>query len=99
MKDLRIIFVDQLSVNNSVLEGINPNDTLLFYEPIDTFYEIKHHKQKIALLVSALRHFINKINHKNLLQFTPDYNTLRQSTSTSSYAMTDNMEKSLNMYV
>ena len=49
MKDLRIIFVDQLSINNSVLEGINPNDTLLFYEPIDTFYEIKHHKQKIAL--------------------------------------------------
>ena len=63
MKDLRIIFVDQLSINNSVLDGINPNDTLLFYEPIDTFYEIKHHKQKIALLVSALRHFIKKINH------------------------------------
>ena len=67
MKDLRIIFVDQLSINNSVLDGINPNDILLFYEPIDTFYEIKHHKQKIALLVSALRHFIKKINHKNVL--------------------------------
>ena len=56
MKDLRIIFVDQLSKNNSVLDGINPNDTLLFYEPIDTFYEIKHHKQKIALLVLSLIH-------------------------------------------
>ena len=67
MKDLRIIFVDQLSKNNSVLDGINQNDTLLFYEPIDTFYEIKHHKQKIALLVSALRHFIKKINHKNVI--------------------------------
>ena len=67
MKDLRIIFVDQLSINNLVLDGINPNDTLLFYEPIDTFYEIKHHKQKIALLVSALRHFIKKINHKNVI--------------------------------
>ena len=67
MKDLRIIFVDQLSINNSVLDGINPNDILLFYEPIDTFYEIKHHKQKIALLVSALRHFIKKINHKNVI--------------------------------
>jgi len=32
MKDLRIIFVDQLSKNNSVLDGINQNDTLLFYE-------------------------------------------------------------------
>ena len=67
MKDLRIIFVDQLSKNNSVLDGINQNDILLFYEPIDTFYEIKHHKQKIALLVSALRHFIKKINHKNVI--------------------------------
>ena len=67
MKDLRIIFVDQLSLDNSVLDGINPNDVLLFYEPINTFYEIKHHKQKIALLVSALRHFINKINHKNFI--------------------------------
>ena len=67
MKDLRIIFVDQLSLDNSVLDGINPNEVLLFYEPIDTFYEIKHHKQKIALLVSALRHFINKINHKNFI--------------------------------
>ena len=37
MKDLRIIFVDQLSINNSVLDGVNPNDILLFYEPIDTF--------------------------------------------------------------
>ena len=30
MKDLRIIFVDQLSIDNPVLDGINQNDTLLF---------------------------------------------------------------------
>ena len=67
MKSLRIIFVDQLSSNNPTLEGMNPNDILLFYEPIETFYEIKHHKQKITLLVSALRHHIEKINHKNVI--------------------------------
>ena len=67
MKSLRIIFVDQLSSNNPTLEGMNPNDILLFYEPIETFYEIKHHKQKITLLVSALRHLIEKINHKNVI--------------------------------
>ena len=67
MKSLRIIFVDQLSSNNPTLEGINSNDILLFYEPIETFYEIKHHKQKITLLVSALRHLIEKINHKNVI--------------------------------
>ena len=68
MKSLRIIFVDQLSSNNPTLEGINSNDILLFYEPIETFYEIKHHKQKITLLVSALRHHIERINHKNVIQ-------------------------------
>ena len=67
MKSLRIIFVDQLSSNNPTLEGINSNDILLFYEPIETFYEIKHHKQKITLLVSALRHHIERINHKNVI--------------------------------
>ena len=67
MKSLRIIFVDQLSSNNPTLERINSNDILLFYEPIETFYEIKHHKQKITLLVSALRHLIKRINHKNVI--------------------------------
>ena len=67
MKSLRIIFVDQLSSNNPTLEGMNSNDILLFYEPIETFYEIKHHKQKITLLVSALRHHIERINHKNVI--------------------------------
>ena len=42
MKDLRIIFVDQLSLDNSVLDGINPNDVLLFYEPINTFYAVSY---------------------------------------------------------
>ena len=67
MKSLRIIFVDQLSSNNPTLEAMNSNDILLFYEPIETFYEIKHHKQKITLLVSALRHHIERINHKNVI--------------------------------
>ena len=67
MKSLRIIFVDQLSSNNPTLEGMNSKDILLFYEPIETFYEIKHHKQKITLLVSALRHHIERINHKNVI--------------------------------
>ncbi len=67
MKSLRIIFVDQLSSNNPTLEAMNSSDILLFYEPIETFYEIKHHKQKITLLVSALRHHIERINHKNVI--------------------------------
>ena len=67
MKCLRIIFADQLSINNPVLLNLNNGDLILFYEPIDTFYEIKHHKQKITFIISAFRHFIETIDHKNII--------------------------------
>ena len=67
MKCLRIIFADQLSINNPVLLNLNAEDLILFYEPIDTFYEIKHHKQKITFIISAFRHFIETIDHKNII--------------------------------
>ena len=67
MKCLRIIFADQLSINNPVLLNLNDEDLILFYEPIDTFYEIKHHKQKITFIISAFRHFIETIDHKNII--------------------------------
>ena len=60
MKSLRIIFVDQLSLNNPVLLDIKRDDSLLFYEPCETFNEINHHKQKIVFLISSLRKFIQK---------------------------------------
>ena len=67
MKSLRVIFVDQLSLNNPVLCDIEKDDSLLFYEPCETFYEIKHHKQKIAFLISSMRKFVQKQNHKNII--------------------------------
>ncbi len=67
MKSLRIIFIDQLSLNNPVFLDIKRDDSLLFYEPCDTFNEIKHHKQKIVFLVSSIRKFIQKQNHKNII--------------------------------
>ena len=67
MKCLRIVFADQLSINNPVLLNIDKDDLLLFYEPIETFYDIKHHKQKITFVISSLRHFIKTINHKNII--------------------------------
>ena len=68
MNALGIILPDQLSTNNPVLELINENDLLLFYEPMNAFYEIKNHKQKIVFLISALRHFKDGIKHKNIIQ-------------------------------
>ena len=67
MSALGIVFPDQLSECNPVLKSIKEDDNLLFYEPLDTFYEIAHHKQKLVFLISSLRHFKNNINHKNVI--------------------------------
>ena len=57
MKQIGVIFPDDLSVNNKVLTAIKKSDPLLVYEPCDTFYQLKHHKHKLVLLISALRHW------------------------------------------
>ena len=67
MKVLRIIFADQLSLSNLALNNLNKDDFLLFYEPLDTFYEIRHHKHKITLLISSLRKLVTKVKHTNIL--------------------------------
>ena len=67
MKCLRIVFTDQLSKNNPVLVRVPNDDIVLFYEPMDTFYEINHHKQKIVFLISSLRHFVANQKLTNII--------------------------------
>ncbi len=67
MKVLRIVFADQLSLSNLAINNINKDDFLLFYEPLETFYEIRHHKHKITLLISSLRKLVTKVKHTNIL--------------------------------
>ena len=67
MKVLRIVFADQLSLSNLAINDINKDDFLLFYEPLETFYEIRHHKHKITLLISSLRKLVTKVKHTNIL--------------------------------
>ena len=67
MKVLRIVFTDQLSKNNPALADLTDKDFILFYEPMDTFYEIDHHKQKIVFLISSLRNIIKNNKHKNII--------------------------------
>ena len=67
MKVLRIVFADQLSLSNLALNNLNNDDFLLFYEPLDTFYEIKHHIDKITLLISSLRKLVTKVKHTNII--------------------------------
>jgi deoxyribodipyrimidine photolyase-related protein len=64
MKQLGVIFPEDLSTNNKVLQNINFDDPLLLYEPCDTFYQLKHHKHKIAFLVSAIRHWKMSLEKK-----------------------------------
>ena len=85
MKVLRIVFTDQLSKNNPSLESLSAQDFILFYEPMDTFYEIDHHKQKIVFLISSLRNIIKKNTHKNIIhrkiskkKTTPKMTTLEE---------------------
>ena len=67
MRSLGLIFPDQLSKNNLVYENLNKDDTLLYFEPVQTFYDIPHHKQKIIFLISSFRKLISNINRKNII--------------------------------
>ena len=69
MKQMGLIFPDDLSTNNKVLSSIKSSDPLLIYEPCDTFYQLKHHKHKLVLLISALRHWKIKLknNYANII--------------------------------
>ena len=60
MKQIGLIFPDDLAANNKVLSTIKKTDPLILYEPCDTFYQLSHHKYKLVMLLSALRHW--KIN-------------------------------------
>ena len=55
MNTLGIIFPDQLYIDNPVLNSVNQEDFVLLYEPIDTFYEIAHHKHKLIFLIRSIR--------------------------------------------
>ena len=64
MKAVGIIFPDQLSANNKVLQHIHADDELILYEPCDSFYQMNHHKQKIVFLIAALRHWKEVLSKK-----------------------------------
>ena len=66
MKQIGVIFPDDLATNNKVLSTIDKADPLLLYEPCDTFYQINHHKHKLVFLISSLRHW-KKVLEKDYL--------------------------------
>ncbi len=55
---LRIVLGDQLTPDVAALRGLDPaRDTVLLAEVMAECTYVRHHKQKIALVLSAMRHF------------------------------------------
>lgn len=64
MTKLRVILWDQLSNKISSLQNCNKQeDIILMWESMCYMTHVKHHKKKIAFLLSAMRHFADELRN------------------------------------
>jgi deoxyribodipyrimidine photolyase-related protein len=71
MRRLILILGDQLSSSLSALADLDPQaDIVLMAEVAEEARYVPHHKQKIALLLSAMRHFADDLRARGV---TVDY--------------------------
>ncbi len=83
VKNLRLIFWDQLHPTISSLKNINKKDDLvLLIESYELATEVKHHKKKLILLFSAMRHFAAELKKQN---FHVDYVSLTDESKKTSF--------------
>ncbi|MEM8863411.1 MAG: cryptochrome/photolyase family protein, partial [Chloroflexota bacterium] len=67
MKTLRLVLGDQLSRPISSLSGLDPNhDIVLMVEVHDETTYVRHHKQKIVLVLAAMRHFAQELQDEGI---------------------------------
>ena len=67
MSVLRFILGDQLSRSMSSLADLAPErDTVLMVEVHEEAVYVRHHKQKIALVLSAMRHFAEDLRREGV---------------------------------
>jgi deoxyribodipyrimidine photolyase-related protein len=67
MKALRLILGDQLTREISALDGLNKSsDIVLMVEADEETLYLPHHKQKIALILSAMRHFAADLEREGI---------------------------------
>ncbi|HEV7268844.1 MAG TPA: cryptochrome/photolyase family protein [Falsiroseomonas sp.] len=67
MTTLRIVLGDQCSDALSALEGLNPaRDVVLMAEVRAECTYVRHHKQKIVLVLSAMRHFAARLRERGV---------------------------------
>lgn len=80
MTDLRIVLGDQLSLDLSALDGIDPDrDVIVMMEVAEESTHVRHHKQKIVLILSAMRHFAHSLEQGG---FRVDYVRLEDPENT-----------------
>ncbi|PPD40782.1 MAG: cryptochrome/photolyase family protein [Methylocystis sp.] len=82
-KALRFILGDQLSRSIATLDGLAPGDVVLMAEVADETRYVRHHKQKIVLVLSAMRHFAAELREEGI---AVDYIRLDDPESTGSFS-------------
>lgn len=86
MSNLVIILGDQLNMSISSLQGFNKqSDRILMMEVHDETTYVAHHPKKIALILSAMRHFAEELTAK---KFKVDYIHLDSKSSKNSFTET-----------
>lgn len=71
MRSLRLVLGDQLTPSLSALSGLDAaHDVVLMAEVMGEATYVRHHKQKIAFLFSAMRHFAEELRASGI---TVDY--------------------------
>lgn len=92
MKTLVMILGDQLSHDISALQGFDiDHDIVLMVEVADETTYVRHHKQKIAFILSAMRHFAHELRERNV---PVDYVRLDDPRNTGSF--TGELERAIN---
>ena len=78
-----LILGDQLSHDISSLQGFDPlEDVVLMVEVADEATYVPHHKQKIAFILSAMRHFADELRERG---FRVDYVRLDDKANSNSF--------------
>ncbi|BAT61825.1 deoxyribodipyrimidine photo-lyase-related protein [Variibacter gotjawalensis] len=84
MRSLVFILGDQLSRDISSLDGFDArHDVVLMVEVADETTYVKHHKQKIALILSAMRHFAEELTRSGI---AVEYVRLNDPNNTGSFS-------------
>ncbi|NND73325.1 MAG: cryptochrome/photolyase family protein [Rhodothermales bacterium] len=82
MQSLHLILGDQLSPNISSLQDCDASkDVVMLAEVVSEATYVKHHKQKLVLVFSAMRHFADELRDSG---YTVHYTTLADDDNTGS---------------